>query len=236
MSLNEKTPTLFLSLPYPCSYLPERQATTLFLDPQHPVDGGTFERYTHLGFRRSGNLVYRPHCQQCQACVSVRVSTREFRPSRGQRRIWQRNQDLVVREAPATFAHEQFALYLRYQDARHPDSSMNDSNPKLYSDFLISRFADTRFLEFRDTDQHLLAVAVTDVLSDGYSAVYTFYDPDLPRRGLGVHALLWQIDRARNEGRDWVYLGYWIAGCAKMDYKSRYQPLQAFRDGKWGPF
>lgn len=237
MSVTEQTPSLYLSLPYPCSYLPEQRATTLFIDPHHRVSRALFDEYTRRGFRRSGDLVYRPHCQHCQACVSVRVAARRFRPNRSQRRVWRRNQDLVVVEREAGFQREHFELYLRYQAGRHPGSSMNNPSPGLYADFLLSEFADTRFVEFRRPDggRRLLAVAVMDRLSDGLSAVYTFYDPRARRRGLGTFAILWEIDAARRAGLDWVYLGYWIAGCDKMDYKVRFRPLERYRDGRWTP-
>lgn len=232
MSVTEQTPSLYLSLPYACSYLPAQRATTLFVDPHHPISRDLFDDYTRRGFRRSGNLIYRPQCQRCQACVSVRVDARRFRPDRSQRRVWRRNRDIVAVQREAGFRREHFDLYLHYQATRHPDSSMNNPSPGLYADFLLSDFADTRFVEFR-AGERLLGVAVVDYLSDGLSAVYTFYDTRERRRGLGTYAILWEIEAARRAGLPWVYLGYWIAGCDKMDYKIRFRPLEAYRQGRW---
>jgi arginine-tRNA-protein transferase len=130
------------------------------------------------------------------------------------------------------FDQEHFDLYRRYTRLRHPGGGMDTDEPAQYRGFLISPWADTRFVEFRK-EGRLLAVAVTDVMNQGLSAVYTFFDPDEPRRSLGVYAVLWQIDYARREGLPWVYLGYWIAETAKMSYKTRYRPLEAYLGGEW---
>lgn len=232
MTSSHKPPEIFLSMPHACSYLPGRTATSLFLDPRQPLDSRQYAGFMRLGFRRSGDLIYRPHCRECSACIPVRIPVNRFRPDRGQRRIWKRNQDLTVMATPPLYREEHFALYQRYQSSRHPDGGMDDPDPQKYQNFLGSRHIHTVFHEIR-LNQKLLGVAVTDILPDGLSAVYTFFDPDEKRRALGVYALLWQIGLARETQLPWLYLGYWIKECQKMAYKDHYRPLEAFLNGRW---
>ena len=232
MTIRQNKPDLYLSMQHPCSYLDGRLSTILFVDPQRILNEGEYGTFVRQGFRRSGDLVYRPHCQGCRACVAVRVPVREFAPARGQRRVWNRNRDIEVVQKPARFEPAHFDLYRRYQAERHPDSGMNDADPQKYLGFLVSRQVETVFFELR-AEGHLLGVAVADVLPDGLSAVYTFYDPDLPQRGLGVHAVLWEIAETARRGLDYLYLGYWSAESPKMSYKINYQPVEALQDGRW---
>jgi arginine-tRNA-protein transferase len=232
MTVRQNKPDLYLSMPHPCSYLDGRLSTILFVDPQRLLDAGEYGAFVRQGFRRSGDLVYRPHCQGCSACVPVRVPVREFQGTRGQRRVWSRNHDIAVIEKPARFEQAHFELYRRYQAGRHPESGMNDADPQKYLGFLASRQVGTAFFELRAASR-LLGVAVADLLPDGLSAVYTFYDPDLPARGLGVYAILWEIAETARRGLDYLYLGYWIAESPKMSYKTNYQPLEALHQGRW---
>lgn len=234
MTIRQNTPALYLSLPHSCSYLPDRMATTLFVDPHHPLSPELHGKFTRHGFRRSGDLVYRPHCQDCKACVPVRIPVAHFVPSRGQRRTWRRNDDVSVIAREPVFNPEHYALFLRYQDERHPGSGMANPAPEKYLRFLVGREIKTVFYELRARDR-LLGVAVVDVLPDGLSAVYTFYDPTLPDRGLGVFALLWEIEHTRALDLPWLYLGYWIKDSPKMAYKSQYRPLEVYSDGRWAP-
>jgi leucyl-tRNA---protein transferase len=232
MTREHKQPEMFLSMPHPCSYLTGRVATSLFVDPRAPLDSATYASYMRLGFRRSGDLVYRPHCRDCQACIPVRVPISQFQPNRAQRRILKRNSDIkVVARAPA-YDPEHFALYLRYQKHRHPGGGMDDPDPQKYTNFLLSRHVHTVFYEMR-LRARLLGIAVVDHLPDGLSAVYTFFDPNENRRGLGTFAVLWQIERARQLKMAWVYLGYLIRECQKMAYKENFRPLEAYIDGRW---
>lgn len=245
MTANQKNPDLYLSMPHPCSYLEGRTSTIVFVDPHHAINDSLYARYVHQGFRRSGDLVYRPYCRTCDACVPVRVPVERFKPSRGQRRIWKKNADISVSATPPGFDPEQFSLYRRYQAGRHPGSSMDDPDPQKYVGFLVSHQVQTVFFELRAPirpapeapasghDTRLLGVAVVDVLPDALSAVYTFFDPDVPERGLGVYAVLWQIAEARRRGLPWVYLGYWIAESPKMAYKTNFRPLEALHGGRW---
>ena len=232
MTIRQNKPDLYLSMPHPCSYLDARMSTILFVDPQRILNEGEYGMFVRQGFRRSGDLVYRPHCQGCSACVPVRLPVADFSPSRSQRRVWNRNSDIEVVEQPAVFSAAHFELYRRYQAGRHPDSGMNDADPQKYLGFLTSRQVETVFFELRAADR-LLGVAVADVLPDGLSAVYTFFDPDVPRRALGVFALMWEIAETARRGLDYLYLGYWIAESPKMSYKINYQPLEALRGGHW---
>jgi len=232
MTVRQSRPDLYLSMPHPCSYLADRHSTILFVDPQRKLADGEYGGFVRQGFRRSGDLVYRPHCQQCGACVPVRVPVARFLPSRSQRRCWSRNADLEVFEMPVRFDDGHFELYRRYQVSRHPDSGMNDADPQKYLGFLASRQVETVMYEMRERNR-IVAVAVADVLSDGLSAVYTFFDPDLPRRGLGVFSVLWEIEQVRRRGHDYLYLGYWIRQSPKMSYKIKYQPLESYLSGQW---
>ncbi len=234
MSVANTAPHLFLSTAHACSYLPDQTASTLFIDPRFPVTPELFGDFNRRGFRRSGDLIYRPHCPNCQACVPVRIPTETFVATRAQRRTLDRNRDLRVNASPARFDAEHFVLFLRYQSARHPEGTMANPDPPTYLRFLVGRHCDTTFYEFRDGGA-LAAVAVVDHLPDGLSAVYTFYDPSLAERGLGTYAVLWQIDEARRRNLPYVYLGYWVKDSAKMAYKRRFKPLEAYRNGRWSP-
>jgi leucyl-tRNA---protein transferase len=222
-----------LSTPlHPCSYLPHRQATKIFIDTSHLKTMDVYNTLSKHGFRRSGNELYRPHCADCEECLPVRVPVQHFTPRRSQRRTWQRNQDLTVTAKPSDFQLEHFQLYCRYLASRHPGSDMENPTKNDYIDFFNSQWATTRFYEFRLARQ-LMAVAVVDHLKDGLSAVYTFFDPRWSARSLGVYAVLWEIEEAKRLNKEWLYLGYWVSGCRKMSYKMEYQPLEVFYNGKW---
>jgi len=223
---------LFLTVDHPCGYLPERQARNLVADPE-AVNQTIYNKLAHLGFRRSGDHVYRPHCPHCDACQSLRVPVQQFRPNRNQRRIWQRNEDLRVEIRNSEFSWEHFHLFEHYLKSRHPQGGMDNATPESYLDFVTSQWSDTLLVEFRSDDDRLLALAVVDRLADGLSAVYTFFDPHETRRSLGTHAILWQIAEAERLGLDWVYLGYWIGECEKMRYKASFRPYELFRNGHW---
>lgn len=232
MTIHQKKPDLYLSMPHPCSYLAGRQSTILFVDPQRLLGQSEYGLFVQQGFRRSGDLVYRPHCKDCNACVAVRVPVRDFVPTRGQRRVLKKNADIDIIETTPRFDHAHFDLYRRYQSARHPGSGMNDTDPQKYLGFLASRQVNGSFFELRAKGR-LLGVAVADQLPDGLSAVYTFFDPEVPARGLGVFAVLWEIAEVARRGQDYLYLGYWIAESPKMAYKSNFSPLEQLHQGVW---
>jgi len=232
---------LFQTGSHPCGYWPEREARDLVLDPRDPRLATMYAQALDWGFRRSGDLVYRPHCAQCRACVAVRIPVQDFRPDRSQRRCAARNTDVQVRIVKAHRSAEHFALYRRYLQARHRDGGMDDHGPAEFDQFLVGSWSDTRFMEMRTTAADgapgaLLGVAVTDRVPHGLSAVYTFFDPDQAARGLGTLGILQQIEWARREGLPHLYLGYWIDGHGKMDYKRRFHPLEAFNGRHWRRF
>ncbi len=217
---------------HPCSYLPTEQATTLFLDPSQPMDVQVYAELSEVGFRRSGDHLYRPHCQKCSACVPTRLPAAGFKPNRQQRRIQNRNADLQVQATRPAFSEEYYHLYARYIEQRHADGDMYPPNREQFSTFLVRDLSFSRFYEFR-LNGRLLAVAVTDVLPNGLSAVYTFYDPDEEHRSLGRFAILWQIAETARLGLHAVYLGYWIKSCRKMNYKTQYRPIELFVNQCW---
>ena len=215
-----------------CSYLPDREAVTVFADPEFRKDTALYSVLSRYGFRRSGQHIYRPRCPACHACVPVRVPVKEFTPRRSQRRTWRANQDLRVNATEPLFKEEHFELYRRYLASRHKGGGMDDPSPAQYMEFLASPWSDTVFYEFW-LDRRLLGVTVADELEDGLSAVYTFFDPESARRSLGVFAILWELAQAEHRGLDWLYLGYWIGEAPKMRYKTEYRPLEFFQNGHW---
>ncbi|WP_295460442.1 arginyltransferase [uncultured Pseudomonas sp.] len=222
----------YATQPHACSYLPNEQATTLFLDPSQPMNGQIYAELSELGFRRSGDHLYRPHCQLCKACVPARIPVARFRPSRKQNRVLKRNLDIKVTRCDPGFTEERYQLYARYISERHADGDMFPPSRGQFSTFLVSNLPYAFFYEMRAEDR-LIGIAVTDVLPNGMSAVYTFYDPSEEKRSLGVFGILWQIAETRRLGLDAVYLGYWIKGCRKMSYKTEYRPIELFVNQRW---
>jgi arginine-tRNA-protein transferase len=223
---------LYLSPEDACPYLQDRRASQAFVDPELQMNGAFYSALLLQGFRRSGPHVYKPWCGRCNACISARVPVATFSPRRIHRRLERLNDDLTVTATPAEFREEQFELYRRYLRARHPAGGMDPDDPGAYTTFLISPWCETRFYEFRLRGQ-LLAVAVVDVLDIGLSAVYTFFEPEAARRSPGIYALLYQIRAAHGLNLPHVYLGYWVPGSPKMDYKSGFQPLEIYRGDSW---
>ncbi len=223
---------LFATPPHDCGYLEGETATTVFADPRVANKPSVYAMLSRYGFRRSGNHLYRPQCEHCHACVPVRVTVKHFRARRSQRRVWNRNLDLTVRVLDDEFDAEHFMLYRRYIRARHPGGSMDNPSEEQYREFLSCSWGNTIFVEFRLEDR-LAAVAVSDLLEDGMSAVYTFFDPALSKRSLGSFAILWQIEETRRRNLDWLYLGYWIGESTKMRYKGDYRPQQRLINGRW---
>jgi arginine-tRNA-protein transferase len=232
MDMRNENIRVYLSTSHACPYLPDETATSLIIDPELDTDEFRLTQLTQNGFRRSGELIYRPHCPNCSACVSVRIPVADFLPNRAQRRILARNQDIEVSTIAPLFKDEHFEMYVRYQQARHPGSDMCDQNPDKYNQFLVSNGRNSVFFEFR-LEGRLVAVSVVDVLLDGLSAVYTFFDPEHQKRSLGTFAILWETEEAQRKNMDWLYLGYWIEACDKMSYKTNFQPIQGFQNGSW---
>jgi len=218
--------------PHECNYLPDRTAITLFADPRFPKNNRLYSALADCGFRRSGEHVYIPHCNECHACIPVRIPVAAFRPTRGQLRTRRRNADVSVRAVDAIFDQRHFDLYCRYVKHRHAGGGMDSPTQDTYMEFLTSSWSDTTFYEF-SIGERLLAVSVADQMHDALSAVYTFFDPLEARRSPGRLAILHLVDEARYLDRQWIYLGYWIKSCRKMSYKIEYQPLEYFYANAW---
>ncbi|MDQ7015878.1 MAG: arginyltransferase [Gammaproteobacteria bacterium] len=223
---------LYASHPEPCNYLPEESCINRFIDPNLDMNQRLYSQLVAQGFRRSGNMVYQPYCDECQACLPARIPVNQFQPNRSQRRNQKSNQDISVTVKNSDFCEEHFQLYARYLNSRHGDGSMANPTSESYQQFLITDWGETLFVEFR-LGERLLAVAVTDQLNNGLSAVYTFFDPEEGKRALGKFAILWQIQHARRLGLEHLYLGYWIKECRKMSYKGDYQPVEIFQQKQW---
>ncbi|MGH8551240.1 MAG: arginyltransferase [Methylococcales bacterium] len=215
-----------------CDYLPGRSARTAFLISDREHAGNDYQTLIKQGFRRSGDLIYRPCCRECKACVPVRIPVERFQPSRKQQRTWKKNADLRVDRKPPVFNPVHFDLYRRYLNARHPGGAMGESGPEEYLRFLSSAWARTSFYEFT-LDSRVVAVAVVDHLNDALSAVYTFFEPKLAKRSLGSYAILREIEEARQLGLPFLYLGYWIEACVKMAYKTDYRPIEGQFERRW---
>ena len=231
--MNDHTKLIFFaSIAEPCSYLDDRNSVSAFANPHIDMDMQTYNELIQHGFRRSGGYVYRPHCPSCHECVSVRVPLKKQKFTRNELRTIRRNSDLTVTFLKGKFREEHFELYKRYINSRHNDGSMANPSKADYHRFLICDWTDTMFIEFR-LNKQLIAVAVSDVLSTGVSAVYTFFDPEYSARSLGHFAILSQISEAKSRDLDYLYLGYWIKDCVKMSYKRRYKPLEGFINDQW---
>ncbi|MCA0939814.1 arginyltransferase [Yangia mangrovi] len=229
-------PQFYVTAPQPCPYLPGRMERKLFTALQGDSAEKLNDSLSKQGFRRSQNVLYRPSCSECSACLSARIDVRRFAPSKSQRRSLRRNAHLHRRASSPWATEDQFELFRRYLDARHADGGMADMDIFEFAAMIEETPIRSRVVEYTDGARgDLAAVCLTDVLDDGLSMVYSFYDPELPKSGLGTWMILDHIDIARDAGLPYVYLGYWVPGSPKMGYKAQFSALEIYRRGRWEP-
>ena len=244
MSIERRNfPQFFITAPAPCPYLATRLERKVFTHLMNADAQQLHDSLSQGGFRRSQNIAYRPACENCSSCVSIRIPAERLHWTRSFRRTWRASRDLAIQISPARSTAEHYALFRRYLDARHGEGGMADMTLLDFAAMVEETFVDTRLIEYRlkpkitlagpDSRQgRLVGVALTDVLQDGLSMIYSFFDPDFSLRSPGTFMILEHVDRARRMGLAYVYLGYWVMGSSKMDYKARFLPQERLlRDG-----
>lgn len=231
MSQPERIP-LYLTEQHNCSYLPDELAQTAFVDPTVTISAPVYSSLNQQGFRRSGEYFYRPQCGACKSCKSLRVPVTQFVANRSQQRCKKMNASLTTKVVKEANIWDYYELYCRYLKLRHSDGDMYPPNPNQYESFLGAFTGFVQYVEYY-LDGQLIMVSVMDELPDAISAIYTFFDPSFQKRSLGSYAILWQINHARERRIPYVYLGFWIENCDKMNYKSNFKPHQILDDGAW---
>lgn len=215
-----------------CPYLEGQQSASILVDPDASIKPSLFALLSRSGFRRSGTMLYSPKCPTCNACISVRIPSKRFKASRSQKRVWKKNSDLTATIEEVSFKQEHFELYLKYQRDRHSESSMCDEDPEKYTSFIESNFSNSKFICLY-LDQTLIGISVIDQFGGGLSAVYTFFDPEQSKRSLGTYVIMYLLKIAKLQHIPFLYLGYWVDGSPKMDYKRNFKPMQGYKDKQW---
>lgn len=229
-------PQFYVTAPQPCPYLDGRLERKLFTALQGDGAEDLHNALSKQGFRRSQNVLYRPSCSDCASCLSARIDIRRFQPSKSQKRVIKRNGHFTRRTNSPWATEEQFELFRRYLNARHATGGMADMDVFEFANMVEETPIRTRVIEYADPETRaLVGACLTDVLDDGVSMVYSFYDPTFERQSLGTYIVLDHIDVAREAGLDYVYLGYWVPGSQKMGYKARFSGLEIYRNGEWTP-
>lgn len=221
----------YVTAPYTCSYLPNQLAQSIIATPQHLVDGHQYSGLIQQGFRRSGKFVYRPHCENCNACIPVRLPVADFQETRSQKRAFKQHATLEASVSTLSFDEAHFALYKAYQIARH-EGNEQEETAEQYRNFLVQSNVDSLFISFT-LNGILKMVSVVDILEDGVSAVYTFYDTTDSKASYGTYSILWLIEWCKQLKLPYLYLGYWIKSSQKMAYKENFSPQEALIDGEW---
>ena len=230
----------YATAPYPCSYLPGKTARSQVATPSHLIHADLYGELVNTGFRRSGLYTYRPYCDECNACTATRIPVKDFVANRSQKRSWKKHSGLDIRVLNLGYQEEHFQLYQHYQNERHAGSDMDQDDQDQYMQFLLQSRVNSRIVEFRDgpndTDPgHLRMVSMIDILDQGISSVYTFFDTSNPSTSYGSFSILWQIQQALELELPYLYLGYYIQNSKKMSYKARFQPIEGLVDDHWQP-
>ena len=222
----------YVTTNYSCGYISKREARSIVATPYKRINKKNYGHLIKRGFRRSGQYVYKPDCKECTACIPIRLNVNNFILSKSQKRVKKSLKDLTVKVLPLEFNEEHYKLYVKYQKNRHRLQNQSEDDISDYNDFLIRSNVDSKLLEFR-IDEELKLVTIIDVVEDGISAVYTFFDSETPKKSFGTYSILWLLEWCKNKNEQYIYLGYWIGESQKMRYKTNFKPYELLIDGSW---